>query len=332
MNSAEHRPILVTTDRRACTARMGEVMTRAGRGFGAEFRSIAGAEVLSTVGDQLAKVAVALLVYHRTGSAALSGLSFGLTFLPPMITGPTLSGLSDRFPRRTVMELCCLLQAVCLAGMAAPGLPLPAVVAGTLLVAAVQTPFKAAQGASILDVLGPTQNKAGRTRLIIIREVGQLAGLAVGAAVVTAIGVTAALLLDMVTFLVAAALIRTGVQHRLATRSRSNTYGRPERAWKLIAADPALRSLTILIGVVGFTAVPNGIMVPFARQIGAPTWAIGPLLAADCAGVVVGARLVEQRTPSLQRALIAPLAVLSIAPLAFFALQPAVWVAGGLLV
>jgi len=66
---------------------------RAGR-FGNEFGVIANAEGLSTVGDQLAKVAVALPVYHRTGSAALSGLSFGLTFLPPLITGPTLINLS----------------------------------------------------------------------------------------------------------------------------------------------------------------------------------------------------------------------------------------------
>jgi hypothetical protein len=63
--------------------------------------------------------------------------------------------------------------------------------------------------------------------------------------------------------------------------------------------------------VIGFTAVPDAIIVPFARQIGAPTWVVGPLLAADCVGVVVGARLVEARSPARQRALIGPLAMAS---------------------
>jgi len=310
-------------------------MRRAPKGgrFGTEFSVIATAEGLSTVGDQLAKVAIALLVYHRTGSAALSGLAYGLTFLPPLLTGPTLSCLADRFPRRTVMLSCCLIQAAVVAGMAQPDLPLAVVVAGALAVAAVQTPFRAAQGAMILGVVGPARNKAARTRLMMIREVGQLAGLGGGAALVMTIGTTPALLLDVATFLAAAALIRTRVRKRGAARPRSaDPTDRPERAWKTITADPAMRSLTILIAVIGFTAVPDAIIVPFARQIGAPTWVVGPLLAADCVGVVVGARLVEARPPARQRALIGPLAMASVAPLALFALRPTAWLAGALLI
>ena len=167
----------------------------------------------------------------------------------------------------------------------------------------------------------------------MIREVGQLAGLGGGAAAVTAIGTTPALLLDVATFLAAAALIRTRVVNRRAARPRSSdTTDRPERAWKAITADPAMRSLTILIAAIGFTAVPDAIIVPFAEQIGVPTWVVGPLLAADCVGVVVGARLVEARSPARQRALIGPLAMASAAPLALFALRPNAWLAGALLI
>jgi MFS family permease len=64
-----------------------------------EFRAIWAAEALSQVGDQLARVALAVLVYDRTESAALAGLTYALTLAPAFLGGVVLSGLADRFPR-----------------------------------------------------------------------------------------------------------------------------------------------------------------------------------------------------------------------------------------
>jgi hypothetical protein len=48
----------------------------------AEFRSLWFAEVLSVCGDQPARVALSVIVYGRTGSAVLTGLTltYALTF------------------------------------------------------------------------------------------------------------------------------------------------------------------------------------------------------------------------------------------------------------
>jgi MFS family permease len=67
----------------------------------AEFRALWIAEVFSVAGDQLARVALALLVFSRTGSASLTALTYALTFVPALIGGWLLSGLADRWPRRT---------------------------------------------------------------------------------------------------------------------------------------------------------------------------------------------------------------------------------------
>lgn len=292
------------------------------------------AEAMSVAGDQLAKVSLSVLVYQRTGSAAWSGVAYALTLLPPLVTGPTLSPLADRLPRREVMVACCLVQAVFVAVMALPGVPLAVLAVAIAAVAGVAAPFKAAQGAIVLDILGAERNKAGRAKLTVIRETGQLVGLAGAAAVVGGIGTTAALVLDVVSFLAAAVLIRLGVRARPAAQSTLSEQARAETGspMRLLLADRPVRLLSGLLLLLGLTAVPDGVIVPLAEQSGAPSWAVGPLLAADCVGIILGARWVGARTPDRQRALIAPLALLSVAPLALFVLRPSPVFIGALLV
>src|ERR1700712_716707 len=87
-----------------------------------EFRGLFTAHLLSLLGDQLARVALAVLVFSRTGSALLTALVYALGFLPAVVAGPLLSPLADRWPRRELMIGCDLVRAVLVAGMAlAPG-------------------------------------------------------------------------------------------------------------------------------------------------------------------------------------------------------------------
>src|SRR5207249_2404706 len=62
-------------------------------------------------------------VYQRTASAALTAVTYALTFLPDLIAGPLLSGLADRIPRRDVLAGCALIQAVLVGIMAIRGPP-----------------------------------------------------------------------------------------------------------------------------------------------------------------------------------------------------------------
>src|SRR4051794_759082 len=80
-----------------------------------EFRAMWAAEALSQAGDQLARVALAVLVYTDTRSAALAGLTYALTWAPSFLGGVFLSGLADRFPRRNIMVAADLARAVLIA-------------------------------------------------------------------------------------------------------------------------------------------------------------------------------------------------------------------------
>ncbi|NUS63040.1 MAG: MFS transporter, partial [Saccharothrix sp.] len=119
-----------------------------------EFRVLWSAAVLSTVGDQLARVALSVLVFQRTGSAAWTALTYALTMLPALVSGVLLTGLADRYPRRTVMVVADAVRAVLLAVMAVPGVPLPVVAALLVVAQLAEPPFAAAQGALLPSVLG----------------------------------------------------------------------------------------------------------------------------------------------------------------------------------
>ena len=66
-----------------------------------EFRALFSAYVVSMLGDIVAAVALTVLVYERTASPFLAGLTFTLAFVPYLFSGALLSGLVDRVPPRT---------------------------------------------------------------------------------------------------------------------------------------------------------------------------------------------------------------------------------------
>src|ERR1700753_1427942 len=77
-----------------------------------EFRALWLSVLLSSAGDRLALVALAVLVYQRTGSPLLAALAYSAGYLPWVIGGLFLADLADRRPRRTVMVGCDVARAV----------------------------------------------------------------------------------------------------------------------------------------------------------------------------------------------------------------------------
>src|SRR4051794_35030538 len=84
----------------------------AGLALHPEFRALWLSQALSRVGDQLAAVALSVLVYARTGSTLATAATYAVGFLPALVGGPLLAGLADTLPRRSVMVGCDLLRAV----------------------------------------------------------------------------------------------------------------------------------------------------------------------------------------------------------------------------
>ena len=68
-----------------------------------EFRALFAAYTVSMLGDIVAAVALTVLVFERTGSPFLAGVTFTLAFVPYLFAGALLSSLVDRVPPRRLM-------------------------------------------------------------------------------------------------------------------------------------------------------------------------------------------------------------------------------------
>jgi predicted MFS family arabinose efflux permease len=138
-------------------------------------------------------------------------------------------------------------------------------------------------------------------------QLGLVGGIAVGAALVTALGTSTTLVIDAVTFAVSAVLVGLGVG-----RQRPPGTGQKRRlrlGLRLVVGDPQLRALVAIAGVNGFYVVPESLAVPYAAQIGGGTGAVGWLLAAVPAGSIVGMVWLKSLRPELRLRLMAPLTV-----------------------
>ncbi|MEV6608358.1 MFS transporter [Kutzneria sp. NPDC051319] len=184
-----------------------------------EFRALWLAELLSTLGDQVARVALAVLVFTTTDSAVLTGLTFALTYVPTLLGGIFLSSLGDRFPRREVMVAANVVQAVLVAAMAVPGVPLPALCVLLAVSVLATGPFNAAQLAILPDLLSGQRYVTAMSLRNVTTYSAQLAGFAGGGLLIAVLNPYLGLAIDSLTFVVSALLLWTGIRRRPAVRS-----------------------------------------------------------------------------------------------------------------
>src|SRR5919197_1259529 len=176
-----------------------------------EYRYLWLSYAISLAGDQLARVAIAVLVFNQTHSALLTGVVYATTFLPWLVGGPLLSGVADRHPRRTVMMACHLLAAL------------------------------------LADVLTDDRYVLASALNNMTFQLAQVVGFVTGGALVAVIGARPALAADATTFLLSAALVRYAVRPRPAARNSDGGEGGMALWWgqmlagiRLVFGDPWL--------------------------------------------------------------------------------------------
>ncbi|WP_083661219.1 MFS transporter [Actinophytocola xanthii] len=286
-----------------------------------EFRALWFAEAQSIFGDQLAKVALTILVYDRTGSALWAALVYALTFLSALAGGLGLSQLADRFRRRQLMVGCTAAQAVLVALMAIPGMPIPVLCGLVVAVGLVQSPAAAAQNAVTREIFTDdalylrSQDLRGITTNTLM-----LLGLAGGGLLVVGIGTSWALAINAVTFLVSTVVVHRFVKNRSAAgSSEDGWFG----AARYVFGTSRLRVLITLSWLVGLVVIPEGLVAPLAEELNASSAMVGVLLAADPLGFVVGTYILSRFVAAHQRVrIMGALAVCSSATLIAFAFDP----------
>jgi MFS family permease len=294
-----------------------------------EFRGLWAAQALSFTGDQIAQVAIAVLVYAKTASAFVTALAYALTYLPLIAGGPLLSGMAGLFPRRRVLIALDLLRGALVAMMALPQVPVAWLCALLLGAGLVSPPFAAARAALLPEVMPADAVVTGSAIGMTTSQISQILGLVAGAGTVAGLGPHRALALDALSFCLSATIIARCVKARPAPARR--TAAAP---WRVVARDvatrvlasPLLRTLMFFGWLAGFAAVPEGLAAPYAHALGGGAITTGMLLAAMSAGTLVGVFVIGHLArPSERMRPMGWLAMLSCAPLAVSALHPPFW-------
>ncbi|MFI1990750.1 MFS transporter [Actinoplanes sp. NPDC020271] len=293
-----------------------------------EYRHLFTANLLSLIGDQLTAVALAFLVYHRSGSPLLAALTFAGSYLTWVAGGPLLAVVADRLPRRTVLIGCDVIRAALVLLMLTPGLPMTLLVVIAFVANLCRPPFQSARASLLPDILDGDRYPVANGLDNIVAEITQVAGFALGGLLVSAGSAQLVLAADAATFLISAALIASGLRRCVAATS---SPAEPSGSWwsettagvRVVFGDRTLRSYLLLFWLSCLVYAVEGIVAPLAGEYGGGARTGGLLLAMMPAGVAVGGVLLTRFCgPALRRRLMLPLAVLSCAILLPVAAHP----------
>ena len=278
-----------------------------------DVRLIVAAVGVSSFGDFLLWVPLALHIQATTGSALAVSAMFLALFGPMVLLGGVAGRLADRYENAYLLRVVSLAQAI-----AATALALST---GSLAVMLVLTMFVGI-GAAIAQpaefALVPVA--AGEERLSEVnglvetpRYARLVLGPPVGAALVAAGTPEIALLLDAATF-AAVALVATLLHARRRPERQAGDSGRAREGFEVLAGDPVLR-VTVITAVAFYVK----------ETLGASDTAFGLLGTCWALGMVAGAVGLARRVPT---------AAVAVAAVAAIAVQGAglATAAGGLLV
>lgn len=257
------------------------------------FRRLALVRFVDELGDWLGEIALAVLVFDRTGSPmATAALFLGFQFVPALATPPLVARLESLHSRVSLPALNAV-QAAAFAGLAvlSTDFSLPPVIALAALAGALAVSGRALTRAAAATVLAPRGLlREGNALLNIGFTAGAAAGPALAGVVVATAGPRTALFADAASFGVVAVLLATasGLPRatpeagRWTTRLRmALNYVRSHRQLRLLLAAQAMAFV--------FFAIVIPIEVVFAkRTLGAGDAGYGALLASWGAGMVVG--------------------------------------------
>ncbi|MFS8104214.1 MFS transporter [Lentzea alba] len=253
-----------------------------------EFRAMWLAELLSFAGDQFARVALVVLVFDRTNSAAIAGLTYALTFIPSLLGALTLSHIADRRSRRDVVIVLDIVRALLVAVMVIPGIELPWLCVLVAAMSYVGGPYGAGQLALLSDLLSVEQYPVGMTLRQITVQAAQLAGFVVGGLLAAAVSPQVCLAINAFTFAASAVLIRVGVRSRPAPGASSTSDLFIVAGVKMLWCEPRRRVILLMAMLGIFYVVPEGIAAPYVYELGHGSGVVGIVLASCGAGAIVG--------------------------------------------
>jgi hypothetical protein len=219
-----------------------------------DYRLLVAGGVISQLGDWASRLALAVLVFERTGSATAVGLTAALLVLPWLGPGQWLAARGERLDRRRLLVACDVVRGLLFLVIALGDLPLPAVLSMVAVAATIDPVFEANRAALLVDVVGTDEYADAIQFNHAVDQMAQLVGYGVGGGLIAVLGSASnALAVNGLTFLVSALLL-AAVSHRRAAEPDTATAPSLRAAWSFLVSD-RLSMLAVVVTVVTVFAV-----------------------------------------------------------------------------
>jgi len=284
------------------------------------------AAALSTWGDYLARVTVAVFVFEQTGSPFAAAATFAVSLLPSIFGRTLLAPIADRIPYKYVLITAHLLRAVLVGGLilaVSTDSALWILFALLFLIELVGGPAIASSQILMTDLFSDRRLYARALGLGTMSEqVNQAIGLGLGGLVVAWVGTDSALWFDLATFLLSALVIALVVRVQAIRGTPSagvvGFFRDIGEGARYLFRHPVLMSLLALsLCSVWAIAAPEAVAIAYAhgKDPSASARLGGLLMAAPILGAVAGLVMVGRWQPERQNSRMIVMALLMPLPL-----------------
>ncbi|WP_354642508.1 MFS transporter [Kitasatospora camelliae] len=283
-----------------------------------EFAALFVSGSLNVAAGTVSGLALATLVFDRTGSPLLAAVSmFGASFAQ-VIGAALLLSAADRLPPRRTMAALGPLYAAAALALAWPGLPVPLTLAVLVLTGLANSVGGAVRWGLISEIVPAEGFVLARSVLNISAGTVQILGNGCGVLLLGTVSPRGALVLAAGLYLAGALVVRCGLSRRPARVAGRPSVRETWRVNRVLLADPAVRCVYLALWVPnGLVVGVEALFVPYAGG------SAGVLFMAGAGGMLAGDVLMGRFVPARYRAgLLTPVRLLLAVPMLLFWFRP----------
>ncbi|NLD58483.1 MAG: MFS transporter [Clostridiales bacterium] len=228
-----------------------------------EYIKLIAANLINRFGDSIDAIAFSLMMYEITNSASLVALILGLNYIPTVLLQPLAGALVERLSKKRTMIAFDLVRGAIVAavvwlyraGSLTPGL----LIVMTLLISTAES-FRVPAGVAIVPML--LKEECYKVGVALNQAVGratELVGFAAAGGIILLVGRGGALLIDVATFALSAAVIAFIRLEETVTRGRAdfrNVLSDFAKGLRLVREHRVLIALLFVAALINFSTVP----------------------------------------------------------------------------
>ena len=246
------------------------------------YRKLLFSNAINRFGDSIDAIAFTWLIYQITHSAAWSAIVFGLNMLPNVIVQPFAGAIVEKMNKKKVVIFTHLMRAAVIAAFALLNrfelVNAPIMAVATLLITTIESFNLPAASAFTVQTVRKEHVTAGVSLDKMLSGAASLAGTGVAGIIISSLGLPVAMIIDVLTFIIATLFIASMNIKCSGTADQKNESADVtvrtdllslfREGIKYVIGSPVVRNFCLLCIALNLMLVPiNALQAPIISEI-----------------------------------------------------------------